>query len=473
MQLESPEPRDACALAMAELHMPSLGSDMEAGTLVVWRTHEGDRIARGDIIAEVETDKGVLEIEAYESGVIDALLVAAGTRVAVGAPLARLREPSAVLTKLEVPSVPSPLPKEEEEKVPIHPGRPIPGMEAPARSETHPPASCDGLERFPPSIRQRARETGEDPWTLLVSRLGPHAKPTPSRPRISPRARKRAEELGVDVADVRARGKVITSEDVERAAKGKFEPSVIEGVPKEMAIRDGVAERRTSGDEALDARARMRRAIAVSMERSNREIPHYWVKTTIDLHAAIIWLEHVNAARKVEQRMLMGALLFRATACALRRNPELNAVWESGTLRVLESIHLATAVSLRGGGLVAPAIQNADALDLDATMRALNDVVMRARAGRLRASELTSATCTVTSLGERGVENVTPRIMPPQVAMVGFGRVVMRPWAIGEAIVVRPVVEATLAGDHRVTDGHRGAAFLSALDALLQTPEAL
>jgi pyruvate dehydrogenase E2 component (dihydrolipoamide acetyltransferase) len=153
--------------------------------------------------------------------------------------------------------------------------------------------------------------------------------------------------------------------------------------------------------------------------------------------------------------------------------PELNGFYIDGVFRPSEEVHLAGAISLRTGGLVAPAILDADSISLSELMRELQDLVVRARAGHLKSSELTSATITVTSLGERGCEQVFPVINPPQVAIVGFGAIVKRPWVEGDKVVPHPTIVATLAADHRVSDGHRGGLFLASLDRLLQEPEKL
>lgn len=452
--------------------MPSLGADMEAGTLVTWRCAPGDRVKRGDIVAEVETEKGLVEIESFETGQIDRLLVPPGTRVPVGTALASLRDGAGA-------AAPTP-PTGAPETAPPRPARPAaaPAREvspplpaaaaAPRAAPTAPAAAREPtppvpgvapeearLHRFPPSIRHEARERGIDPLVVLEERYAraPAPEPVVGRLRIAPRARRRAEELGVDPAGVTGTGPAgaITTEDVERAA----------------------ARAPAAPARAEDAQARMRRAIAASMERSNREIPHYHVATTIDLTRALAWLATRNAGRTVEDRLVPGVLLLKASALALRKVPELNATWENGALRPLEHVHLGVAVSLRGGGLIAPAIHDADRMELPALMAALSDVVSRARAGRLRSSELADPTCTVTSLGERGVEVVIPRISPPQVAMIGFGRVAEEPRVVDGRLEPRSVVHATLAGDHRASDGHRGAAYLVALDDLLQHPEAL
>jgi len=209
------------------------------------------------------------------------------------------------------------------------------------------------------------------------------------------------------------------------------------------------------------------------MARSKREIPHYYLSSDIDLARTATWLEEHNAAVPVTERLLPAVVLLKATALALHETPDLNGTWEDGAFRRADAVHLGMAVALRGGGLVAPAIHDADTRSLPELMEALRDLVARARAGRLRSSEMSDPTVTVTSLGDQGVDVVLPVIYPPQVAIVGFGRIRERAWAVDGLIGVRPVVTASLAADHRVTDGHIGALFLTALDRTLQRPEDL
>jgi pyruvate dehydrogenase E2 component (dihydrolipoamide acetyltransferase) len=170
--------------------------------------------------------------------------------------------------------------------------------------------------------------------------------------------------------------------------------------------------------------------------------------------------------------VLPAALLLKATALAAREVPALNGFWHDG-FEPAPAVHLGVAVSLRGGGLLAPAIHDADQLSLDDMMRALRDLVERARAGRLRSSEMSDPTLTVTNLGDQGADEVHGVIYAPQVALVGFGRILERPWASGGMLGVRPTVRATLAADHRASDGHEGSRLLAAIDRLLQAPEAL
>jgi pyruvate dehydrogenase E2 component (dihydrolipoamide acetyltransferase) len=217
----------------------------------------------------------------------------------------------------------------------------------------------------------------------------------------------------------------------------------------------------------------MRKAIGAAMARSKREIPHYYLSTTVNLGHALAWLEAVNRERTPGARLLPAVLFLKATARAIANSPELNGFWEDGGFRPGEGVHVGWAIALRGGGLVAPAILDAGRRTLDDLMGALRELVQRARNGGLRSSELSLPTVTVTSLGERGAESVLPVIYPPQVASIGFGRIAMRPWVVAEAIAARPLVSVTLAGDHRASDGHRGGIVLAEIDRLLQKPEQL
>ena len=384
--------------------MPSLGADMEDGTLVEWVKHPGDAVKRGDIIAVVDTQKGAIEIEVFEDGVLEKTIIEPGAKVPVGTVLAVIGGSGPEHPRLE-PPVP-------------------------------PPASA--LAAATPSSIRPALER-------------------PDRARVSPMARKLAADLGVDLARVAGTGAqdAITREDVERAAAALKTPVSRPAAPPPDRI------------------AAMRAAIAATMARSKREIPHYYLSTTIDLSAALTWLRAENERRPITERLLPAVLLIKATALGLREVPELNGHWTDSGFRKGSGIHVGAAISLRGGGLVAPAIHDADTLDLTTLMRHLQDLVARARAGSLRSSELADPTITVTNLGEQGVESTFGIIYPPQVALVGFGKIAERPWVVGSTIEVRPLVTATLSGDHRATDGHRGGVLLSAIGRLLQTPEKL
>jgi pyruvate dehydrogenase E2 component (dihydrolipoamide acetyltransferase) len=209
------------------------------------------------------------------------------------------------------------------------------------------------------------------------------------------------------------------------------------------------------------------------MSRSKREIPHYYLGERIVLAKAVAWLQAWNATRPVTERVLLSALLLKAVARALRKFPQLNGFHTDGTFAAAPAVHIGVAIALRSGGLIAPALLNADTKSLSVLMPALNDLVQRARAGSLRSSELNAATITVTNLGEQSVEAVYGVIYPPQVALIGFGGVHDQVLAVDGGIRILPVVHASLAADHRVSDGQLGARFLQHLAALLQQPEIL
>jgi pyruvate dehydrogenase E2 component (dihydrolipoamide acetyltransferase) len=309
---------------MGDFVMPSLGADMDAGTLVEWKIQPGDHVHRGDIVATVETQKGAIEIEIFEDGIVDALVVPPGSKVPVGAVLAHLKT---------------------EEK---------PTVQAPA------------------------------------------AGPSP-----------------------------------------------------------------------------MRQAIAHAMSRSHREIPAYFLSTRVDVSETLSWLSRYNAHQAPEDRLLPVMLFLKAVALAVKEFPEFNGTFENDAFRPGSGIHLGVATHLRQGGLIVPALHEVEKMPLPALGRAFSDLLSRARSGQLRSSELSDATLTVTALGDRGVESVYGVIFPPQVALVGFGKVTDEAWAVDGTLVVRPVVHVSLVGDHRVSDGHRGGLFLSRLSEWLSEPEAL
>ena len=380
--------------------MPSLGADMEKGTVVEWLKKPGDRVERGEVVAVVETQKGAFEVEVFEEGVLVDILVPVGTEAPVGAVLARIN-----------------------------------GAADAPRTVAVPPA---------------AEPVAAKP--AIVRREMPAAA---GRPRISPAAARRAAELGVDVRTLSGSGPqgAIAIADVEAAAART--PA---GAP---APRRG-----------FDVAA-MRQAIATAMARSKREIPHYYMTLPIDLGRAMDWLAAENARRDVERRLLPAALLLKAVALALREVPQLNGFWADGAPKLSQAIHVGWAISLRGGGLMAPAIHDVDRLTLDQAMAALRDLVTRARTARIRGSEMMDPTVTVTSLGERGADSVLGVIYPPQLAIVGFGAPRMTPSVVDGQITPRPVVQATLAADHRASDGAVGSRLLAAIDQHLQKPETL
>lgn len=383
---------------VAEFRMPSLGPDMESGTLVAWRTHPGASVERGDVIALVETDKGVIDVEVFESGTVEKLLVEPGTRVPVGTVLARLSgaEPQTPLTSLVLP------PQPEAKAV-------VAAQKVPAGA---------------PSGRQK----------------------------ISPAARVRARELGIDVSKVPGSGAggVITLEDV-------------------VSYAASAATKMPAAESAYD----MRQVIARAMSRSKREIPHYYLSLTCSFTAARAFLERHNQSVSVEQRLLPSALLVKAVALAAHSMPEFNGFYMDGVFSPSASVNVGMAIAARGGRLVAPAILDVDRKTLQTVMSELRDLTTRVRTGHMRANELAAPTITVTSLAEEGVDLIVPAIYPPQVAIVGFGSILERPWIVEGVVQPAPVLTMTLAADHRVTDGRAGARFLAQIRDVLQGPQSL
>jgi pyruvate dehydrogenase E2 component (dihydrolipoamide acetyltransferase) len=383
----------------AEFRMPSLGPDMESGTLVQWRVKPGDAVKRGDIVALVETDKGVIDVEIFTDGTVDSLLVAEGAHVPVGTVLARLN-----------------------------------GGAAPSAAvEAAPPSPAE-----PPSAVQ--------PAATVEAAPAPEAR----RRKVSPAARARARQLGVDLDRVTGTGmgEAVTIEDILRASQ---------------------AEKGATHEPAHD----MRQVIAHAMSRSKREIPHYYLSLNCSFAAARGFLDHYNAAAAIESRLLPAAVLLKAVAKAAKALPDFNGFYKNDAFEASSDVHVGMAIAMRGGRLVAPAILNADQKPLATVMSELRDLATRVRAGHMRSSELSMPTITITSFADEDVDAVIPVIYPPQVAMVGIGAIRERPWIVDGQVKAELTVPISLAADHRVTDGRAGARFLAAIRNALQAPEQL
>ena len=396
---------------MIEFKMPALGSDMDEGTLNEWLVKPGDIVTRGQVVAVVDTTKAAVEVECWHEGTVHDLLVPIGDTVQVGTPLATLLAP--------------------DETAQATPERLIAPTEAPAAVE---------------------------PARAAAKRVVPAAGPVtaPHRRRfVSPAARRTAASLGVDLDTVTGTGPqgAVTIKDVEQAAESAKKP----------------ATKPTAADRA----SQMRKSIAAAMSRSKREIPHYYLADQIPMDNALTWLAERNAQRSITERVLPAVLQLKAVAVAAQRFGEFNGFWRDDAFQPASAVHVGVAISLRGGGLVAPAIHDVADKNLDELMGNLTDLVARARAGSLRSSEMSDPSITVTNLGDKGVDTVFGVIYPPQVALVGFGKPAQRVCAVDGGIRIAATVQATVAADHRASDGHRGALFLATINELLQKPDAL
>ncbi|HEY9024380.1 MAG TPA: dihydrolipoamide acetyltransferase family protein [Burkholderiaceae bacterium] len=369
---------------MIELTLPSFGADMDDAVFVRWNVAPGEVLQRGQVACVVETQKGAIDVEAWQAGTVARLVAEPGQRLPVGQLLAVLAAE---------------------------------GEDWHAVAATAPPAP--------------------------EAKTPPAAAPAPTaRQRVSPAARKRAAELGVDLGALPAKGGPVSLQDVEHAAR------------------------------PTPAQA-MRAAIAAAMSRSKREIPHYYLGCEVTVDAALRWLEGFNAQRPVADRVLFAALALKAVALALRTTPELNGSFVDGRFRPADAVHLGVVTALRGGGLVVPTVHDADRLALPALMTALREALARARSGQLRSSDLADSTVTVSNLGDLGTDTVYGVIYPPQVALAGIGRVAQRPVVQDGQVFAASTVHLTLAADHRASDGLVGSRFLAALSERLAHPEDL
>ena len=385
---------------MIEFQMPSLGADMEAGTLIEWRKKPGESVKRGDIIAEVETQKGLIEIEVFDEGVIEELLIKEGTKVPVGTIMAKI----------------NPIAKTLETK------------------------------EITPKIQPTEEKTIEKPSGEKFEEK--HIKASPLAKRI-------AAENTIDLIKIQGTGEdgAITKEDVENAITQKQE----------------IAKPEEKTPLQIET---IRLAVAAAVSKSNQEIPHYYLEKKIDMTNALAWLREANSKRPIRKRLLPAALIIKATAKSLVDFPNLNAIWDNG-VQPKKEINIGFVVSLRGGGIIVPAIRDANLKNIDEIMEVLNDIIPRARAMKLRSSDLTDSTITITSLGEGGADTVFGVIYPPQVAIIGFGGSSQQAVVDNGMLGIRSVFTATLAGDHRATDGLTGSDFLSTLNNYLQNPESL
>lgn len=390
--------------------LPSLGSDMEAGTLVEWLVAPGDKVHRGDVVAVIETQKGAVEIECFQDGTVEALLVETGENLPVGAPLAQIR----------------------------------------AKNE------CAAQVSHKPSADSKMTTTSETSGAIepVAARKPPTVTSSAEVVAASPAARRRARELNVNLAEIEGSfpGGNIVLADVEAAVLG---------------------EATHRSDKPLSASENMRQAIGAAMTQAKRTIPHFYLSQQIDIQPAMSWLAVHNERVSPAERILIGAMFVRAAVHAAKSVGTMNGHFTNGRFLPADGVNVGVAVALRGGGLVAPALIGADDMTLVETMQGMRDLVSRARSGRLRNSEMTKGTITVSSLGEGGAEAMTGVIFPPQVALVCLGTPQVRPWVVSDEIIPRQVVTLTLSVDHRVSDGRQATQFISSFSEVISDPETL
>ena len=427
-----------------EVTMPQMGADMTEGTIVKWFKQVGEAVTRGEVLAEIETDKANIEIEAFESGTLIKLVAEEGEVVPVGEVIALLGA--------------------EDEAAPD--------------VERKPPAQPDKRD-IEPEVKAASQAPAHAPAASTVRE--PEAEPAPARSengrvRISPVARRIAEEAGFDFAGVKGTGPDgrILRKDVETAiASGgpKTAPRPEES-PAPPTRREDAARPATAGAAAPQGLSKMRQAIARRMTQSKTTAPHYYLTLDIDMTAALEFRSQINANATDEQRVSINDLIVKACAIALERQPKFNAEFQDTGLEMHERINVCIGVAL-DDGLIAPAVLDCQAKSLGRIAIETKDLVERAKGGSLKADEYSEGTFTITNLGAYGVETLIGIINPPQAAILGVGSVMAQPVARDNQVVIRQVMKVALSADHRVTDGAEGARFIKEIQQLLEAPAAL
>lgn len=390
--------------------MPRMGYDMTEGKLVRWLKSEGDPVEKGEALAEIETSKVNIEIEAFQSGVLARILAHSGQTVPVGKPIAFIGLPG---EKVETALPPRVSPVQASPKAPV--------AEKPLKEE---------------------------------------------RVKASPLARRIAAERGIDLRAVQGTGPGgrIVREDVERFSRP--EAKEFETKPTTAAKGEEFQVYQGYQDIPLD---RMRKAIAQTMAASKRDIPHFYLTVAVEIDAAFELIEKLNALAAV--KITLNDLIVKSTAMALVRYPELNASFEGDRVRRYASVNLAIAVAL-DGGLLTPVVHGAEGKSLTAIAAETKRLIEGAKAGCLRGEEAVGGTFTISNLGAFGVESFQAIINPPQVAILAVGGARLEPvFREGqEKIAFARVMRLTLSVDHRATDGAYAARFLGELRRILTQP---
>ena len=423
---------------ISEVVMPQMGADMTEGTILRWLKHDGDPVERGEIIAEIETDKANVEIEAFDSGVFRTTLAAEGDVIPVGGIIAIIAAPEDDISQYTSAAPGGPAAA----------ARAVVGAQPAAPAATTPPAV--GAQPAAPASTTRTDRSSD------LSRL-PATANGATRLRVSPVARNLADERDVDLRQVRGSGPDgrIIRRDVEAAIASA--PAAKPPSPP------------TTNDQRPTTPSRMRQAIARRMSQSKREAPHYYLLLDIDMTDAVELRRQLNETLPEGARVSINDLIVRACALALQRHPEFNTTIAGDEITRHDAQHVCIAIAM-DEGLIAPAILDAGAKTLVQIASEARDLAERAKRGNLKPREITDGTFCVTNLGAYGVETLIGIIQPPQTAILGVGTVTPLPSVRDNAIAIRQLMKVALSADHRVTDGAQGAQFLAEIKRLLEHP---
>jgi len=447
---------------MNKIVLPKLGQTMEEGTLEKWHIKAGDTVASGDVIAEITTDKATLEVQCFHDGTIRRILVEEGATVPVNTLIAVVGDPDEEIPEGFLDAVPEPVKVQAEEQTPAPaaapaaertPSAPV-AVAAPAvagrpagRIFASPRArKCAKAEEIPLAVL-----TGSGPNGRIVEQDVLTYRARRERVRFTPTARQLAYERGVDLLSVAGTGTEgrITREDVESAPAA--------------APAAGFTGRR----EPLTA---MRRIVAERMSQSKREIPHYYLTIDIDMTQTVALRAALNASGDV--RISFNDFLSKAVAVAAADVPEVNAVWDGDAILYKGSFNVGIAVGL-DEGLIVPVVRDVDRKSLRQIAVESADLIARARSKKLIPDEYEGGSLTITNLGMFDVETFGPVINPGESVILGVGKIADQVVVIDGGMHIRKIMKVTLAGDHRVIDGVRGATFLKRVKELLADPDAL
>jgi pyruvate dehydrogenase E2 component (dihydrolipoamide acetyltransferase) len=422
-----------------EVRLPQLGESITHARLSQWLKKEGDRVSRGDVIAEVETDKTSVEIESPGEGVLSKILVPANTdKVPVDALLA-------VLDAGAQAAVPEPQARRESHVVHMSDARPAerPAAVAAAAAATAPALAFVPAPAPPPASSREADIAA------------------------SPLARRMAYAAGVSLASIRGtgRGGRITKEDVEATIGPRMAPA---GAPIRPTPAPAIAL--PADDPArfeVQTLSTMRRVSAERLTQSKQQIPHFYLRAECAMDAVARAREEINA--RSAEKLSFTAFTLRAAALALKKVPAANAMWADGAVRLYNTVDLAVAVNTPSG-LIAPVVRSVETKTVAAINREIRDLAERARAGKLKPEDYTGGTCTVSNLGMFGITSLYPIINPPQTCILGVGAIEERAVVRDHALAVGLMMTCTLAADHRALDGATGAEFLAAFRHFAEDP---
>jgi pyruvate dehydrogenase E2 component (dihydrolipoyllysine-residue acetyltransferase) len=462
---------------MAEVTMPRLSDTMEEGTIASWLKKPGDAVSKGEVLAQIETDKATMDLTAFEAGTLQEILAPEGATVAIGKPVARIGSGAATVAPPAAEATGSETPKTPEARANVA-ETPEPTDTTPAVPSAHAAQQASGTDRGAPSASESQQPSGTDrrgtPSGEGRQRSGPEGGETPDggasngKVRASPMARHIAAEHGLDLAHISGsgpQGRIIRA-DVEAALAA---PEAVPQAPQQQQPSKPAATQ-ADGDERV-ALSQMRRTIARRMAESTRTVPHFYLTTTVDATELSALRKQINdqTAEANGVKITFNDLIVKGTALAIRQVPEVNVSFAEDSLIRHSHVNVGIAVATERG-LIVPVLRDADLKSLGAIARETRDLAEKANAGKLQPPDYSGGTFTVSNLGMFGVEQFQAVINPPESAILAVGAITREPAECHGEIALRDRLRLTLSVDHRALDGAVGARYLQALKALLEKP---